>query len=176
MSNVWIQTATGKRFDLLDPEPSMIDFEDIAIALSNLCRYGGHVKGFYSVATHSTWVAHHLGDLGPDCARWGLMHDAAEAYLGNVVSPLKRVLPTYQELEWNLMAVIAERFNLPCLALTDAVKLADQRMYATERRDIAPHMPSWEKWPEPYDVKVVPEGPRVARAVFTDMAMFLKLI
>lgn len=82
----WIQTFTGKKFPLDKPDPALIDIEGIAHALSLLCRFNGHCTRFCSVAEHSVHVAREI-DL--DLAMEGLLHDAAEAYLGDVHSPLK---------------------------------------------------------------------------------------
>lgn len=107
----WILTSTGRRIPLLHPDPADIDIRDIAHALSNQCRYAGHTQFFYSVAEHS-WHCSHLFAAAGD-ALWGLLHDAAEAYLGDVTSPLKRLLPEYQEIEELWMEVIAHALRLP---------------------------------------------------------------
>lgn len=101
MTNPWIQTYTGKAFDLLDPQPEQVDILDIAHALSNICRFTGHCRAFYSVAQHSCLVARIVVDLwrrehGYDCpeevALVALLHDAPEAYIGDVSTPLKRAI------------------------------------------------------------------------------------
>jgi len=85
----WILTYTGKRFDTLNPKPEDICIEDIAHALSMICRFGGHCRQFYSVAQHCLLVS---CNLPVEAELWGLMHDAAEAYVGDVVTPIKRLL------------------------------------------------------------------------------------
>ena len=107
----WITTYTGKRFDLEHPTPEMIDIEDIAHALSNICRWTGHTLYHYSVAQHSVNVSLMFDQR--DDALWGLLHDAPEAYLGDVSQPLKALLPYYRKLESNVMDVICEKFELP---------------------------------------------------------------
>jgi len=87
--NAWIQTISGRKFPLAEPDPNQIDIEDIAHALSMLCRFNGHCTQFYSVAEHSMHVSHEISN---DLALAGLLHDAAEAYLGDVPSPLKKEL------------------------------------------------------------------------------------
>lgn len=86
-----IETYSGRFVDLYDPDPATIALEDIAQALSLTCRYGGHVKRFYSVAEHVVLVhdlmEHERNQLG--LLQAALLHDAAEAFLGDVVSPLK---------------------------------------------------------------------------------------
>jgi hypothetical protein len=110
-----IETSSGRFVDPLDADPADIVLEDIAHALANICRFGGHVKRHYSVAEHSINVARLLSDwgYGPHVALHGLMHDAAEAYLGDVVSPIKYDLfgSKYEAAECGLMLRIAERFG-----------------------------------------------------------------
>lgn len=86
-----IEVASGGFVDLLNPDPGTITLEDIARGLANTCRYGGHVKRFYSVAEHAVLVRDLLRSrgAGPSCQLAALFHDAAEAYLGDVVAPLK---------------------------------------------------------------------------------------
>ena len=98
-----IQTYSGKYIDLLQTDPYDIGIRDIAHALSNLGRFTGHSKRFYSVAQHSV-IASNMVCLHPEidyhmmqvCA---LLHDASEAYLGDVSSPLKQLLPAYKEID-----------------------------------------------------------------------------
>lgn len=101
--------------DLEHPSPGAIHVEDIAHALSMQCRYAGHCQSFDSVAEHSLLVCE-LGRSStvlPVEHLAHLLHDAAEAYLGDVTSPLKSLLPHYRELEARWETVIRERFGLP---------------------------------------------------------------
>jgi 5'-deoxynucleotidase YfbR-like HD superfamily hydrolase len=111
-----IKTFTG-RVDPLNPVPDEINIEDIAHALSRQCRYNGHCVGFISVARHSIWVRERLARQGHDqrLQLTGLLHDAAEAYLGDLVRPIKHTPfgATYLEVEEVLEKVIMERFGLP---------------------------------------------------------------
>ncbi len=105
----WIYTNSGNMFDLSDPTPEMIKIEDIAHALSHICRYTGHVKEFYSVALHSLIVS----EIVPaEFALEGLLHDAAEAYLNDISAPLKTLLPDYRDIETRVESVIAKKFQL----------------------------------------------------------------
>ena len=79
-------TYTGKEFYPLDPNPADIDIKDIAHALSNCCRFAGHIKSFYSVAQHSVIVSELCE---PENALAGLLHDASEAYLSDIARPVK---------------------------------------------------------------------------------------
>lgn len=138
----WIQTHSGIRFELLDPKPEMIDIHDIARALSHVCRFNGHVSRFYSVAQHSVLVSN---IVGPEHALCGLLHDATEAYVGDVTRPLKALLPDYKTIEQRIWYAIAERFNLPP-TLPLAIKHADNVALVTERRDLL--QPSQHRWDE----------------------------
>lgn len=106
-----IRTYTGKYLDVFNPDPEQICIEDIAHALANTCRFGGHTREFYSVAQHSIMVCNRVQ---PELKLQALMHDAAEAYLTDVPTPIKKQLPAYIELEENLMKVIAAKFGFDC--------------------------------------------------------------
>lgn len=115
-------TASGIQINLHNPTEDSLKIWDIAGALSLLCRFGGHVQRFYSVAQHSVLVA----ALAPaDLKREALMHDAAEAYLGDVIKPLKHLIgEPYTLLEDRFETVLAQRFGLDRHALK-AVKEYD---------------------------------------------------
>jgi len=99
----WFESRTGKKIFPMHPDPQMVDIEDIGHSLANICRFGGHCREFYSVAQHSVMVS----ALVPDhLAMHGLMHDAAEAYVGDMVRPLKAQLDQYNELEHEWMRAI----------------------------------------------------------------------
>jgi hypothetical protein len=126
LSNHVLRTFTGKLVDLLDPKPGDIDLCDIAHSLSLLNRFNGHTLRPYSVATHSL----HVSSLVPKGLELhGLLHDAAEAYLGDVVRPLKRGLPGYALIEEKLESAIWQYFGLTwnperCIAVKRADNLA----------------------------------------------------
>ncbi len=148
----WCQTYTGRQFWPLDPRPEEVCIEDIAHALSLVCRFGGHCRTFYSVAQHSVLVSHeverHLSSLewANEWARdggtriyalGGLLHDAAEAYIGDMIRPLKRCMPTFQEAEDDVLLAIGEWFGLTSATLGGPiVKRADEVLLATEARDL----------------------------------------
>lgn len=110
-----ISTWTGLRVDPLDAAVEDIAIEDIAHALARQCRYNGHCDGFISVARHSLWVSERLVPFGAQMALWGLLHDAAETYLGDLVRPLKHsdAMVLYREAEGRLEEIIARAFSLP---------------------------------------------------------------
>lgn len=128
----WIQTWSGRAYELVHPRASMVCIGDIAHALAHLCRFNGHCGPFYSVAEHCIRVANLLdGEL----ALIGLLHDAPEAYLGDVVTPLKALLPGYRMLERASWRAISEAFDLP-MQIPAPVRHADAVMLATEKRDL----------------------------------------
>lgn len=124
-----INTASGDFFDYSNPEIHDFNIDDIATALSNLCRYGGHTSRFYSVAEHSILVS--LA-VPPEMALEGLMHDASEAYCVDVPSPLKRMLPEYIAIEDRVQKALFKFFNLQH-PFSPEVHEADKRLYLTER-------------------------------------------
>lgn len=128
----YIQTLSGKHFDYINATTDDIDIEDIANALSNICRFAGHLPEFYSVAQHSVLASQ---IVPPELALEALLHDAAEAYCQDIPAPLKALLPDYRRIETEVDDLIRSKFNLP-MHLTDVVKYADLVMLATERRDL----------------------------------------
>jgi 5'-deoxynucleotidase YfbR-like HD superfamily hydrolase len=164
-----IQTLSGRRVNPFDAAPEDIDPADIALALSNLCRFGGHSRAFYSVAQHSVIVSDLLAETGapPEEVLAALLHDASEAYLGDLPHPIKHrseLGARFKAAEQALEAVIAQRFALP--EASAAIKPIDRALLATERRTFS--RVAWE-WPEldgvePLDLEIEPwEPPRAAR-------------
>lgn len=161
----WINTLSGKHLDFTNISPDSICIEDIAAALSNICRFTGHLQDFYSVAQHSVLVSQLVP---PEFALEALMHDAAEAYCNDISSPLKALLPEYRAIEDRIEAVIRSKFNLPPV-MSAPVKYADLIMLATERRDF--DMEDGTPWPilegiPCADFILSPLMPRQARVLF----------
>ena len=129
-----IVTVSGKRFDFLTPAGNVIRIADIAHALSRICRFAGHTVDFYSVAQHSVLVSQ---IVAPEYALAGLLHDAVEAYIGDVTRPLKDLLPDYRAIEQRLQADIFQKLGLP-EEIPAEVKCADQILAITEIRDLMP--------------------------------------
>ena len=143
----WIQTYTGKKFYPLDPRLEDVDFEDIAVALSNQARFSGHTAYAYSVAQHSVHVARVVEELGGGVMEqlWGLAHDFPEAYLVDLPRPIKHSpgFEAYTAAEENLMRVISRFCGLP-FAQPHLVEMADRILLATERRDLLGPECHWE--------------------------------
>lgn len=162
----WIETYSGHRFNLLNPESESIDILDIAHALSMQCRFTGHCLTFYSVAEHSVIVSYLVPEeLGLDA----LLHDAAEAYLSDIAGPLKPHISGFKELENNVMSVIAKKFNF-IYPLSNKVKEADLIQLRTEAKYLL--QTGGVSW-----IDNLPEGlgrvpacldPYTAKAVFLD--------
>ena len=108
----YITTYTGKHFRPLEPDPQLIKIEDIAHALSMICRGNGHVKTFGSVGEHCICCAREAAERGMSermilaC----LLHDASECYMSDVPRPFKKELPEYQKWEDHLLSLIYEKF------------------------------------------------------------------
>lgn len=163
----WMLTYSGQVFYPLDPRADEINPLDIAHALSMICRFGGHTCSFYSVAEHCVLMSHRVA---PEHALWALLHDATEAYMGDMIRPLKRYMPEYVTAEERLMRVICDRFQLPydCPA---EVKEADTRILVDERAALlAPCARPWKSTENVSALKVPVLGwdPAEARRRFLD--------
>ena len=169
-----ITTFTGRVFSPLDPDPAKVNIIDIAHALSNLCRFTGHTRKFYSVAEHSVRASELLEDTEGLKNRhrlklplWGLLHDASEAYLSDVARPIKMMEEfgtPYKIIEDRLMRAIATRFELPW-PMPDEVKLTDNVLLAAEQRDLMP-WPRRTEGPWEYEETIWPWEPAFAKRRF----------
>ena len=139
-----VETFTGRYVDTKNPQPETINLEDIAHALANTCRYGGHCQQFYSVAEHAVFVSVRLERKGvhTQAALAGLHHDDAEAYLGDIPRPLKlHIGATYGRLSDRMDRAIVQGLDLPFDedALHDPiVKDADNWALFVEARHLLP--------------------------------------
>jgi hypothetical protein len=168
-------TASGVHAFPMCPERTEIRIFDIAHALGRICRFGGHVScDHYSVAQHSVLVSR---IVPPSMALAGLLHDASEAYIGDIVRPFKLALYTLEathegctvvnvqhisELERRWHWRIADTFGIP-RTMPPEVKAADWTALWTERRDVT-SQPAGAG--APLDVRIVPLSARLATAEF----------
>lgn len=151
----WMITYTGKRFYPLDPRAEDIDIVDIAHALSLTNRFNGHTEFPYSVAQHSLKVSLFVTDgqfLG------GLLHDAAEAYVNDMVRPVKQYLVEYKAIENGILNVIEQKYNVN--TRTPQIKLADNSALVTEASQLCSGE-SWyydSHWPTPFPYTIHPRN------------------
>jgi len=132
----WIETQSGVRFELSDPDPDSVALCDITHALGKLCRYTGHTSRFYSVAEHSI----HVASLVPEELRLAaLLHDAAEAYIGDLSTPLKMLIsetgPLLKVTENKILSAVWKKFGISLTAENlIVIHEADIRVLLAERR------------------------------------------
>jgi hypothetical protein len=143
LSTAPMHTFTGRAFSLQAPTADAIDIEDIAQALSLQCRFAGQIGAFYSVAQHSvlcSWMCE------PQDALAGLLHDAAEAYMGDVPRPVKALvgMDGYVACEAHLTAIILQRFGLSG-QLPASVRQADDELCVIEAHELFPTPPAWAR-------------------------------
>jgi hypothetical protein len=146
----WFLTYSGTRCYPHDPRVEDICIEDIAHALSMLCRYTGQCARFYSVAEHSILTSLMVP---PELSLEALLHDATEAYLGDMSRPVKRGLPEYTLLERLHHAAICERFRLP-FHEHPLVKRADNDILQTEFRTLFRPLDDYSEVPGTFDPTV----------------------
>lgn len=143
---VRMQTYTGREFYPMNPRAEDVDVVDIAHALANTCRFGGHCKRFYSVAQHccemvkyyGLWMSRHDTSMASGEHKAGLLlHDAAEAYIGDIISPIKQVAFSGSRIEYAVQQVIANALGASLVAMNcNFRKYADNVMLHWEKRDI----------------------------------------
>lgn len=164
----YICTYLGNRFFPLEGRIDRVHLEDIAHGLAYQCRFNGQTSEFYSIAQHSLMVADIVSARHPELRLAALLHDASEAYLGDVVKPLKALLPNYKEIEKNVEEIIASTFGISDM-FNPVIKQADMVALATEKRDLMPH--SAEDWSylvgfAPHEEPIVCMAPEHAKRTF----------
>jgi 5'-deoxynucleotidase YfbR-like HD superfamily hydrolase len=175
----WIATFTGRKVHPFALQAEDLDMEDIAASLSTKCRFLGHCRTFYSVAQHSVLVAQHVPK------QWqlhGLLHDAAEAYVGDTVRPIKMQLrcegmTLLEEVEHRIQAQIYAKFASPLSPTAKrCVKVNDLRALATEKRDLMPASLGqvWDVGAMPYKTRIYCLHPEEAKRQFLDMYQELR--
>jgi uncharacterized protein len=132
--NPWIRLNSGRKFHFLNPSTREIVIEDIVHVLSRIPRFNGHTIKPYYVLQHLC-LCH---DIAPDeCKREALGHDFSEAYLHDISSPLKSLLPQYKEIEYRVEAAIARKFKLQ-FPYPSSVKAVDMRLLVSEMKWLMP--------------------------------------
>lgn len=185
----WLDTATGKRINLSDPAPESISVEDIAGALSRICRFGGHTREFYSVAQHSVLVANMIARFGrPDLRLVALHHDSHETYLGDMPTPLKKRLRDmnqyvgYEKLRKAIDVAIGKAFNIPLPISEENEEIlikADRAAFQMEAKLLLPSNGKYVIRDDDYRaLRALPPCPpplmpREAAKQFTEMHWFL---
>jgi hypothetical protein len=127
-----IQLTSGKPFFIIDPDPDDVCIEDIAHSLALICRFNGHCLWHYSVAQHSVLVSYIVPQ---EYALQALLHDAAEAYVGDMCYPVKVAVPEFTDVEIRIWNVIAQRFGVP-VDMHTSVKRADRDILYYERKSV----------------------------------------
>jgi len=165
--DAWIQTYTGKAVWPLSIKPEDILIEDIAHALSLICRFTGHTREFYSVAQHSVEVSN---IVTKEYKLEALLHDGSEAYINDIARPIKNHpdFSFYKEIEKNIQNAIIERFGIS-KEMHKSVKYADLVLLRTEQRDLL--NPSELEWDlgvniQPLDKKIIPLSPPDSEKLF----------
>ena len=144
-NNEWVQTYTGKIANIFKFKPSSYCIEDVAHSLSNQCRFYGHTRTFYSVAEHSVHVSELVELWGGtiDDQRWGLLHDAAEPYIGDIAKPIKHRAGDLPGAEDGILRVIAQVEGL-AWPMPGIVKKADRQLLQDERTQLLAHNVRWD--------------------------------
>jgi len=135
-----IRLSSGLMFDYDDPGACPVTIEDIAQALSNVCRFAGHIPHFYSVAQHA-WNVSRI--VPAEHALTALLHDTAEAFTNDLPTPLKAAVPVFRELDERIEQAMAARFGF-AFPLPPEVRLADARMLRIEKEDLKGDRSEWE--------------------------------
>jgi hypothetical protein len=145
-TNPWIETHSGHRLDLGNPEESKIELVDIAHGLANTGRYAGQCSTFYSVAEHSVLVSLLLEQTGEsiEIVQAGHMHDSPEAYIGDMTSPLKTLCPGYTIVEYKFELAIRSVFGQSVSFSNEKVKRADFEMFCREKAQL---LSPWDSRP-----------------------------
>ena len=154
----------GSYFDFEAPETSAFTIEDIAHGLAMTCRFAGQCSRFYSVAQH---CVHLSENVPPEHAYQGLMHDAAEAFVGDMAKPLKVMLPEFSAIEKSVEAVVFKRFNVST-PLPTTIKEADILMLVTEQHQLMKNRDDWEycRGRTPLDFQIPSWSPGIAKSRF----------
>lgn len=175
-----IKVVAGHYMDLATPQSDQIEIESIAGALSKICRFGGHCPQFYSVAEHCIHAVNQacLDGFTGDILKAILLHDATEAYLGDIVRPLKKLLPDYAVFEERMEKAIEQRFGVDFTKHADVIKKYDRLMLKSEKIFMWPwDREEWEGFGEVETREVLLQlwSPEAADEMFLGMARALRV-
>ncbi len=161
----WVQTTSGRPFDLAGQDQKQVNIRDIAAQLSKQCRFAGASTVFYSVAQHCVIVSAALKRHGPLAEMHGLLHDAHEAYTGDITRPVKNLLAAVSpydilgDLSARIQETILRALRIPdCpAAIQHAIGEADEAALATELRDVmAEPQRAWGLKARPFKAAIMP--------------------
>lgn len=164
----WMQTYSGRKFMPLAPQPGDIELADVAHGLAMTCRYGGHTKRFYSVAEHCVLVSE---NVPIEYAREALLHDSAEAYIGDMIRPLKHQpeMLEFRKAEAAIEAAVFARFGIITTdASHKAVKEIDDRILVDETRALMQEPALYTEFLglEPLGIHIYAWSPEQAQAAY----------
>ena len=167
----YTELYSGRRLYFLNPQPEQFTIEDIAHGLALTCRYNGQCKTFYSVAEHCIWVA---SSLPNSLKKAGLLHDAPEAFMGDMVSPLKQHMPKFSEIEDKIHTVVNEKYGIKPLSDVDKsmLKMVDMQVRMTEARVLMKSQGA--EWSEFGDLEEI-EGVNIKQPMPWEQAEFFFL-
>ena len=162
-----VETFTGGQFDVFDPAPESVRLGDIAAGLAHTCRFGGHCSRFYSVAEHSLHVSQELSSDRPRLQLVGLLHDAAEAYIGDIPRPLKAELDGIETVEHEILDAVWRAFDVspPTDDEWATVMEADDRLLAYEATHLLEDG-SWAAESSPLGYELGGDAPETVRERF----------
>ena len=177
MSDHWIQTYSGRAFDydaLAKGLPVDLNIYDIAHALAGMPRFAAHGRGSYSVAEHSIYVSQRAQELGSpdqrrDLARWGLLHDATEAYMPDMPSPIKLCLPDFMAMEEKIKDSIMDAFELP-REFHPLIEEVDKGIRGSEIAWLFTSLKGDDVWADDiYGIEITPWPPAYTRQRFLEL-------
>lgn len=168
----FMRTRSAIAFDFENPTEDMVNMLDIATALAYTTRFNGHTGTTYSVAEHSVLVSRKCSEGN---RMIGLLHDVAEAYTGDIVTPLKKMLSGFSEIEDRIHSVICSKLEVNSV-IPKEVKEVDMRMFVTERLHFFPNSPrDWSSKIKPYtDVEILALPPVKAQELFAWEFLYLR--
>lgn len=138
----WISTYSGKKVFPWAPKAEDIELIDIAVALSRTPRFRGHTREFYSVAQHCVIASHMVPKVD---ALWALLHDAPEAYIGDLPKPLKQMLPDWERADTLLTWAVCQRFGLEP-EMPESVIEVDRLLLVSEAEiHLEYHVDNWHR-------------------------------